>query len=152
VLAGHCYAGRPPGTVKVKFSHQVLYVDKRDIALIDWLEYVSWHNQWDSANFVMSHVDSVISMQSHKKEFQYMPVTGITREQAEAYCRWRTKVVNEHPKFAKSKKAVSYTLPTEAQCQQLSQKRKWGKQKLESNPFPTKGFRCIATISQREIF
>ena len=144
VLAEHCYAIRPPGTVKVKLNRQVLYVDKGDIKNIDWVEYIVWQKQKDTL-FVMSHVDSATRTKAHNR---HLPLVGITREQAETYSQWRTERVNELPKFIKSRKTVCYTLLTEEQCQLLSQKRKWSKQKLEANPFPTKGFRCVATMKK----
>jgi formylglycine-generating enzyme required for sulfatase activity len=126
-----------------------VYVDRSNVSQTDWLEYVAWRNKWDST-FVMSPLDSAVRRQIYTKALRDTPVTGLTREQADGYCLWRTKMVNEHSRFAKAKKEVCYTLPAEAQCQLLSQKRKWRKHNIESDPFPTKGFRCIAVMSKRK--
>jgi formylglycine-generating enzyme required for sulfatase activity len=133
--------------VKVKLNQEILYVDKIDISNFEWAVYVAFIHQNDSA--VQRQIIERIIVLHDNKQLHDAPVLGISREQAEAYCQWRTDMVNQHPRFEKAKKTVCYTLLTEEQCRLLAQKKRWRKLQSASQTPTENGFRCIATMKIR---
>lgn len=95
----------PPGTLKMGNN---VFVDKREVCNIDWLEYLIWTKQYygvNSKEYLSILPDTTIWDKEKVTEvqrnylwhpdFRFYPVVGITLEQAEAYCKWRTVRVNE---------------------------------------------------------
>lgn len=95
----------PPGTSKVSDN---LYLDKVEVSNVYWWEFVSYIKNKDSISYLQLMPDSNITKYDYIKgcwsksnsKFDNYPVTGITFEQALAYCKWRSEVVTmkkNHP-------------------------------------------------------
>lgn len=113
----------PPGTVKLNNN---LFVDKTEISNFNWQEFEYWIKKKHGSNS-KEHVailpDTTVWLNegSYNKPYvkhyyrhpaykQY-PVVGISYEQAVAFCKWRTMLVQHKI----NKKIIEYKLPTEAE-------------------------------------
>lgn len=122
-----------PGTILLRDS---LWLDRYEISNMDWREYVDWtvrKHGMGSPEYRASLPDSVFWFtrsdlsseplhESYFREPQYneYPVTGITYDQAVAYCQWRTERVREAvcmgpAEKSRMPKAFYYRLPTVAE-------------------------------------
>lgn len=122
-----------PGTI---FLRDSLWLDRYEISNADWREYIAWTareygigsaeyraSMPDSAFwFTRSDLSSEPLHESYFREPKYneYPVTGISYEQAVAYCQWRTERVKEAVCMTPSEKAgmpkdFTYRLPTSAE-------------------------------------
>lgn len=94
----------PPNCVKL---HDNLFIDKTEIDNIHWLEYV-YYLKRDSSNatYIAELPDTTVwlvyndtakyeSYLRHES-FRYFPIVGITHQQAQNYCRWRSQAVTDH--------------------------------------------------------
>ncbi|SDK79649.1 gliding motility-associated lipoprotein GldJ/gliding motility-associated lipoprotein GldJ,TIGR03530 [Catalinimonas alkaloidigena] len=84
------------------------YMDQTEVANIHWLEYL-FYVQRDSAEEVytaalpdttvwlsdLAYNDPYVDHYLRYPGFRYYPVVGVTWEQANDYCKWRTAVVNQ---------------------------------------------------------
>lgn len=86
------------------------YMDETEVANVDWLEYLHWLNQnfpddrelyynalpdtlvWRSP---LSYNEPYVDNYLRHPAYQDYPVVGVTWEQANDYCVWRTDRVNE---------------------------------------------------------
>lgn len=111
----------PPGTKKVKIDNTTIYVDQEEINVADWLEYVR-HTEHlygkDSDELMSVFPEGITSKEMMAKMKLTQPITGISLEQAQKYCQWRTDVVNSVNEET-GLGNVKYTLPTESQFAQI---------------------------------
>jgi len=134
----------PPGTVLIKPG---LYIDAYEISVGNWKDYTEgWllAHENDTATYQSMLPDSLVwvSYRQHSEEFietyyrgnsyNSYPIVGISYEQAQAFCNWRTERVNEL--LARMPNApfrsVTYRLPTEAEWEMAASG------KLDSIKFP----------------
>jgi formylglycine-generating enzyme required for sulfatase activity len=136
----------PPGTVQLSDN---LFIDKAEVANFHWQEYL-YHIKRDStAAFYQSQIadstlwtilvsrpntnppESDTQYYNIAPGYRFYPLVGITHEQALAYCKWRSEVVNKgffqskdflrkHPKLRDFVIQVEYRLPTEDEWQQAA--------------------------------
>lgn len=119
----------PTGTVQVAPS---LYFDETEVTNIHWLEFLHYLQQdtasakWQAAlpdttvwkTQQMSELGAYRDYYLRYPGFRFHPVVGISLEQAQAYCAWRSMVVTAEFEAKKSKKYVDwyvsfhYRLPT----------------------------------------
>jgi hypothetical protein len=118
-----------------------LFADQTEVANIHWLEYCVYFDDFvhlvdmpeefsdfESFQKEMLLTDTTVWLNVSKylakhyltfSTFRFFPVVGITKKQAEAFCVWRSKIVNEN--YKKRAKGISkeyevevtYRLPTE---------------------------------------
>lgn len=94
----------PPGTVRF---NDTLFVDITEIRNLDWKEYSYWQKAFygeksneykscfpDSTIWRTSIYEQVAKSYFKHPAYNEFPIVGITFEQAQAYCEWRTKQVN----------------------------------------------------------
>lgn len=98
----HAAAKNPPGTVRVKFNHTTVFVDKMPITNLDWLEYLWYAKNVDSIPDAQIQVflpdttrfttynDFAKEAVANKKDF----VCCMSNEKKIAYAQWRTERVN----------------------------------------------------------
>ena len=137
----------PPGTIRLAEN---LFIDESEVANIHWLEYLQRIRLDSSDTYYRSQLpDSTVwkamaaapptaaagiptaIIYFRYPGFRYYPVVGISYEQAVAYCKWRSAMVNEgvlqaadfrrkHPALRDYDVTVEYRLPTEAEWQQAA--------------------------------
>ena len=92
----------PPGMIRAgRF-----FVDKSEVSNLDWLEFQHLMAQNDTISPESMQPDS-LNFWYENPEYRHAPVVFITQEQAELYCKWRTKLATEI-----SDRRVTYRLPT----------------------------------------
>ncbi|MFY7965730.1 MAG: formylglycine-generating enzyme family protein [Chitinophagaceae bacterium] len=127
----------PPGTVKFNDS---LFIDKTEIGNVHWREFEYWLKDVakDSISSLQNLPDTTVwitynsSLSPYENyyyrhpAFNYYPVVGVSFEQANAYCKWRSDRVNEI--FAKGPhlnpfpgKKYRYRLPTIAEWENAAE-------------------------------
>lgn len=125
-----------------------VFADQTEISNIHWIEYCKWLKEnapekytaalpdttvWDKIASGSSKTSSYTANYYDYVGFRFFPVVGITKAQAEEFCKWRSKIVNENFNKKNEKKArglykdydveVIYRLPTEAEWHAIAQAR-----------------------------
>lgn len=92
----------PPGTTFVKKVG--CYVDKTVMTVADWKEFVYYIKEKEGENAASTYLpDTNVLIQvygknifsSFNKKERKLPITGVSVEQIQAYCRFRTAAVRE---------------------------------------------------------
>lgn len=125
----------PPGTIQIS---ETLFADETEISNFSWMEYELWTKSiygTNSKEHLATLPDTLVwrEKQSHNEPYvQYYyrhpayknyPVVGISYEQAQAFCKWRTERVKT---FLTTKKDfthqnIEYRLPTKAEWEKLAE-------------------------------
>ncbi|MDU0371514.1 formylglycine-generating enzyme family protein [Hymenobacter endophyticus] len=155
----------PPGVVRVSDN---LFMDEAEVANIHWLEYLQYIRCDSSYTFYQSQIPDSTVWKTFAEElgarlmdpfvahyfrypgFRYYPLVGISYEQAVAYCRWRSSMVNngyfqsaefqkKHPELRNFNVMAEYRLPTETEWEQaVTGNQPVGTEPLELVPWPPK--------------
>ncbi len=126
-----------PAEAKVEVPNGVwidtlrLFADMTEIANIHYLEYCKWVGENEPEKYtaclpdttvwfdIDEYADSYVANYFSYSGFKFFPVMGITKQQAENYAQWRSKIVTEA--YNKKNKGLAkdyvieiiYRLPTE---------------------------------------
>lgn len=113
-----------PGTVWL--SDLNLRIDEIELPNAEWQHFINWVALDSGRQAALRYLPNAASLPLPTyftdPYYRYYPVTGISREQAEAYCRWRSATTTEalsnrrdlspnHPDYM----VMRYRLPTEAE-------------------------------------
>jgi formylglycine-generating enzyme required for sulfatase activity len=113
-----------PGQVWVSVDK---FIDETEITNLNWAEYL-YYLRRDSSQTIFNAMrpdDAKLPRPDYFENpfFRFYPIVGITYEQAEAYCRWRTTVVNELNRIRMTRTGIvpprkfilEFRLPSEAE-------------------------------------
>lgn len=123
----------PPGTKQI---NDTLYADETEISNFSWQEYRLWmktkygeqsdeyrNTAPDTTVWLrdgMTSNEPYTSLYHRFPGFRDYPVVGISYEQAQAFCAWRSDVVNRSTLMNGTKLTVSYRLPSRQEWELLA--------------------------------
>lgn len=123
----------PPGTVRVTEN---FFIDETEISNFSWQEFEIWtKNKYgaNSAEHIATLPDTLTwrdNLACNEPYVQYYyrhpaykdyPVIGISYEQAQAYCKWRTERVKEYYAIRYKKNwNIEYRLPTKEEWERIA--------------------------------
>lgn len=126
----------PTGMVKIK--ELGLFVDKTEILNKHWAEYlrfteIKFGKNTDEYKSILPDMQIWNNLyrgniENYNSEYANMPVIGISKDQAKAYCKWRSERV-----FEKYKTKIEYRLPTSDEWCSVFQKQRKKILKLQNN-------------------
>lgn len=125
----------PPGTVQI---NDTLFADETEISNFSWHEYELWTKAIYGANskeHLASLPDTLVwrEKQSHNEPYaqyyyrhpayKHFPVVGISYEQAQAFCKWRTEHVKSFLTLAKKFNYTNfeYRLPSKVEWEKIAE-------------------------------
>ena len=123
--------GLMAGPGMVLFSHSGLGIDEAEITNLDWRLFVAEAFPADASSDDIRPAalpdPAALPVPDYYRSpfYAYYPVVGISYEQAQEYCRWRTQAVNERLKQGShfAGESVEYRLPTEAEWEEAAEVR-----------------------------
>ncbi len=109
---------QPPGTIKIGKGD--FYIDKTEVTNIAWKEFLYFQkNKFGekSKEYINNFPDTVIWAKAYKgvnffktnSKYDKFPIVGITKAQAESYCKFRSEAVSQ----IYSRKVI-YSLPSKS--------------------------------------
>ncbi len=126
----------PPNTVWINDN---LFMDKTEIVNLSYLEYLHYINEDSSYNYYQNQIptngvwmdkevpfsDSVkLSLSLGYLEYEnyrFLPVVGVSYQQATNYCKWRGKIATQNFVSTRDKKyRFEYRLPTEKEWEKAA--------------------------------
>jgi len=115
--------GKIPANVAALDKASNSYIDIHEVTIGEWNIYMKYymeesedHRQWVMPNDEICRQVYKVDNYLTNPNFQNYPIVGITYEQAEDYCKWRTD--NENMNKEETNTAVyTYSLPTENDLQ-----------------------------------
>ncbi len=125
----------PPGTVQI---NDTLFADEAEISNFSWLEYEFWTKAIygnNSKEHIATVPDTLVWREKNSYNEPYVnyyyrhvayrdyPVVGISYEQAQAYCKWRTDRVKAFMTMKKDFKQQNfeYRLPTKSEWEKVAE-------------------------------
>lgn len=133
----------PPGTIKVREN---FYTDQTEVRNADYLEFLYWMKRkygYSSTEYKSALPDTnlwvIFKPHQHlylrDKAYKEYPVVGVSFEQAQVYCKWRSDMVNANI-YAREKnltfqaldtmdmklvkKIFEYRLPTKSEWEEIA--------------------------------
>lgn len=123
----------PPGTLWLRDS---LYMDKNEVRNVDYVEYLTWLLKNSPATYNAALPDTTVwrDKSTYNEPYtQYYlrhpayreyPVVGVSYEQAQAFCLWRTERVKELKKPIAGN--IAYRLPNKEEWEYAANARNSG--------------------------
>lgn len=123
----------PPGTVKIS---QGFYMDETEVTITSWMEYMYWVEKVygkESEQYLATYPDTNVwnnPFRTHyfnHPAYRDYPMVGITWQQANEFCKWRSDRVTEYLLIKKEKNPkliiptkITYRLPTTEEWKKIA--------------------------------
>ena len=125
----------PPNTVWISNN---LFMDKTEVVNLSYLEYLHYMNEDSSYQYYQDQIptngvwmdkevpfsDSIkfsLSLGYLEYEgYRFLPVVGVSYEQATNYCQWRSEIATQNFVSTREKYRFEYRLPTEREWEKAA--------------------------------